>query len=210
MQWRGKQSSPGLVFFTAHMDVLTVVRSSTFPPPAVLQVNSQKISQWTPCWKSARPCVASTDRATTSSRLFPANLLPKGSTNSGVLFGLASSLAYLSRSSLCFPSSLPLSPFQSQTSAAGQGDVPLNPEEFNVGETTGEKCLTFPGLQSASACLPPSLLCLRSLQLLVRSSLSSHQRHTLQLEVGCRLSLQSYLLLCGFCRNPQGGSSSGL
>lgn len=49
---------------------------------------------------------------------------------------------------------------QSQTSAAGQGDVPLKPEEFNVGETTGEKLIAFPGLQSAPHALPiplPSL-----------------------------------------------------
>lgn len=59
-------------------------------------------------------------------------------------------VAYLLFSSVPILPSPPLPiRLQSQTSAAGQGDVPLNPEEFNVGETTGEKLITFPDVQSA-------------------------------------------------------------
>lgn len=37
---------------------------------------------------------------------------------------------------------------QSQTAASGQGDVPLNREEFSVGDSTGEKLIVFPSVQS--------------------------------------------------------------
>lgn len=49
----------------------------------------------------------------------------------------------------------------------------LNPEEFTIGETTGEKLIAFLGVQSAPACLvnpPPP-----------HSLLISLHRHTLQL-----------------------------
>lgn len=37
---------------------------------------------------------------------------------------------------------------QSQTAGAGQSDVPLKPEEFIVGDSTGEKLIVFPSVQS--------------------------------------------------------------
>lgn len=52
---------------------------------------------------------------------------------------------------------------QSQTAAAGQSDVPLKPEEFTVGDSTGEKLIVFPKVfnqlpllvTSISGALPP-------------------------------------------------------
>lgn len=37
---------------------------------------------------------------------------------------------------------------QSQTAAGGQSDMPLKPEEFTVGDSTGEKLIVFPSIQS--------------------------------------------------------------
>lgn len=72
-------------------------------------------------------------------------------------------LTYYSLLSISLLSPLPLCiHFQSQTSAAGQGDVQLNPEEFTIGETTGDKLIAFLGVQSAPACLvnsPPLIPC---------------------------------------------------
>lgn len=38
---------------------------------------------------------------------------------------------------------------QSQTAAGGQGDVPLKPEEFTIGESTGERLIIYLSVQSA-------------------------------------------------------------
>ena len=50
---------------------------------------------------------------------------------------------------------------QSQTTAAGQGDMPLNPEEFSVGDSTGEKLIVFPSVQFFCLVDPPPSIVLR-------------------------------------------------
>lgn len=120
---------------------------------------------------------------------------------------------HLCRLSSCFPlcfivsflSLFPCSPpprlhrgcclrFQSQSAAGGQSDVPLKPEEFTIGESTGEKFIVFPSVQSTpsachinpllflSVCLPPS-------PSRCKYPADFPLKHMLQLWVGCHLSL---------------------
>lgn len=84
--------------------------------------------------------------------------------------------------------------FQSQSAAGGQSDVPLKPEEFTIGESTGEKFIVFPSVQSTpsachinpllflSVCLPPS-------PSRCKYPADFPLKHMLQLWVGCHLSL---------------------
>lgn len=82
---------------------------------------------------------------------------------------------------------------QSQTATTGQSDVPLKPEEFTVGDSTGEKLIVFPGVQSTfSAChvnlsLPSSLPPSHPSQCEFPADFPL--KHMLQLRVGCHLSL---------------------
>lgn len=60
---------------------------------------------------------------------------------------------------------------QSQTEAGGQSDMPLKPEEFTVGDSTGEKLIVFPSIQST-----PSV-CHVNLCLFLSASLLPSHRH---------------------------------
>lgn len=87
------------------------------------------------------------------------------------------------------PPSPPLYHSQSQTAASGQGDVPLNPEEFSVGDSTGEKLIVFPSVQSTpSSChvSPPPPPSVSSVALRVPCWFPSEA--VFQLRVGCHQS----------------------
>lgn len=52
---------------------------------------------------------------------------------------------------------------QSETAVTGQRDVPLKPDEFTVGESTGEELIVSPSVQSTpSACHISLFLCLHT------------------------------------------------
>lgn len=106
-------------------------------------------------------------------------------------------------------------PPQSQTAAGGQSDVPLKPQEFIVGESTGERLIVSPSVQSAlSAChidLPPSTSPTPRFSIWrCMFPADVPPKHMLRLWVGFHLSLQRYLLLFSFCTNPHRSFSSRL